>query len=78
MGFPDFPFPNKGRSFVTNEEVLAFFESYAKQFNLRDVIKFRHCVIRVRPIEENRWEVQQMSDHNPGILNLNFSLYRLS
>lgn len=57
MGFPDFPFPSNGRSFVMHEEVLEFFESYAKHFKLADVIKFHHCVVRVRPVQSSRWEV---------------------
>lgn len=57
MGFPEYPFPKHGKSFVTHDEVLAFFQSYAREFKLSEVIKLRHQVIRVRPVEDTRWEV---------------------
>lgn len=57
MGYPEYAFPKKGQSFVSHDEVLAFFESYAREFKLRDVIRLCHQVIRVRPVEETRWEV---------------------
>lgn len=59
MGFPEYPFQNKGKSFVLHEEVLEFFESYASEFKLNDVIKFNHHVVRVRPVNESKWEVRQ-------------------
>lgn len=57
MGFPDYPFPNHGKSFVTHDEVLSFFEIYARKFQLDRVIKLSHQVIRVCPVQETRWEV---------------------
>lgn len=57
MGFPDYPFPNKGRSFATHDEVLDFFVSYAKHFNVVEKIKFAHYVVRVLPLINDRWEI---------------------
>lgn len=57
MGFLNHPFPKKQKSFVPHEEVLAFFQSYANEFNLNRVIKFRNQVVNVRPLDGDRWEV---------------------
>lgn len=60
MGFPEFKFENKGKSFVSHDEVLEFFQSYAREFNINDVIKFSHNVINVTPIIGERWEVNEI------------------
>lgn len=57
MGFPEYKFPNKGKSFVHHEEVLAFFQSYASEFHLNDVVKLAHFVVNVTPVDRTRWEV---------------------
>lgn len=57
MGFPDFPFPKKGKSFEPRGEVLAFFQSYAREFKVNEVVKLQHEVIRVRPVDDTRWEL---------------------
>lgn len=57
MGFLNHPFPKKQRSFVLHDEVLAFFRSYANEYNLNDVIKFQNQVVNVRPLDEGRWEI---------------------
>ena len=57
MGFPDFLYPQSGVSYIPSKEVLNFIETYARHYNLAAFIKFRHQVIRVRPVEESRWEV---------------------
>lgn len=58
MGFLNHPFPKKQRSFVLHDEVLAFFQSYANEYKVFDVIKFQNQVINVRPLGEDRWEVR--------------------
>lgn len=58
MGFLNHPFPKKQRSFVLHDEVLTFFQSYANEYNLNDVIKFQNQVVNVRPLDEDRWEVR--------------------
>ncbi|XP_055314740.1 flavin-containing monooxygenase 1-like [Sitodiplosis mosellana] len=57
MGFFNYPFPKKEKSFVSHEEVLKFYQSYANQYNLNRVIKFRCHVVNVKPTPNNRWEV---------------------
>lgn len=51
MAFPDFPFPEKGNSFLPHEKVRNYLERYCDHFELRDVIKFKHKVMHVEPIE---------------------------
>jgi dimethylaniline monooxygenase (N-oxide forming) len=57
MTFPCYPFPEQKESFVPSEVVLEYYQSFAEDFKLQNVIKFRHHVVRVRPLAKNRWEV---------------------
>lgn len=57
MHYPDFPFPEQENSYLSAEEVLKYYQSYADSFNLRNYIKFEHHVVRVRPLLNDTWEV---------------------
>lgn len=57
MGYPGFDFPNKGRSFVPAKDVLEFLLSYVDNYNLKDKIRLSHLVVRVTPLDDERWEV---------------------
>lgn len=58
MEFPDFPFPGRDKkSFEPYSEVLSYYESYADHFDLKKHIKCSHNVIRVSPIENEKWEI---------------------
>uniref|UniRef100_A0A1B0D7G2 Flavin-containing monooxygenase n=1 Tax=Phlebotomus papatasi TaxID=29031 RepID=A0A1B0D7G2_PHLPP len=61
MGYPDFPIPGEGVSYIPAEEMLAFLQSYAKSFGVTSLIKFNHHVIRVRPLgqpdDKHSWEI---------------------
>jgi dimethylaniline monooxygenase (N-oxide forming) len=61
MHFPDFPFPEQETSYITAEEVLEYYQSYADTFDLRKYVKFEHHVLRVRPLSaiglKETWEV---------------------
>lgn len=57
MGYPDKPYAEQKVSFVTAVEVNKYFQSYADEFNLRKFIKFEHHVLRVRPLQNETWEV---------------------
>lgn len=60
MGFDDFPIPSSiQRSYIRSEDMLAYLGSYANHFNILELIKFRHYVIRVRPIQDTKWEVNK-------------------
>ncbi|KAG5680248.1 hypothetical protein PVAND_009770 [Polypedilum vanderplanki] len=70
MHYPDFPFPEQEKSYITAEEVLRYYQSYADTFNLRKFIKFEHHVVRVRPLSKNNaWEVI-VKDLKSGEYNL--------
>lgn len=57
MGYPDFPIPEQSRSYIPQQDMLAFLELYAKTFNLYEHIKFQHYVLRVRPYGDTQWEI---------------------
>lgn len=58
MEFPGFSMPpDSNRSFVPWEKISNYLRNFADNFDLKKSIKFRHHVIRVRPIETTRWEV---------------------
>lgn len=72
MGYPDFPIPNQEKSYISAEDMLAFLESYSKEFRLEEHIKFLHYVVRVRPKGETQWEVidfvERKSDEEPSLI----------
>lgn len=58
MAFRDFPFQqNIKESYIHSEEFLTYLKDYANHFDINKSIKFNHHVIRVRPIEDTKWEV---------------------
>ncbi|XP_031619214.1 dimethylaniline monooxygenase [N-oxide-forming] 2-like [Contarinia nasturtii] len=57
MTYIDHPFPEGTRSFPSHVEVQKYYQSYAERFDFMKLIKFNHSVIRVLPIENNKWEV---------------------
>ena len=57
MGYPDFPIPQQEKSYIPAEDMLAFLNLYADTFNVREYIKFEHYVLRVRPMNDDSWEV---------------------
>lgn len=60
MGFPDFPMPSTLRkSYIESGAVLSYLQTYANHFKIVERIRFRHYVIRVRPVEGSKWEVSK-------------------
>lgn len=57
MEFADYHYPNNTLSYPTQPVVLKFLQSYAEKFKLKRHIKFNHLVIRVLPIENDKWEI---------------------
>lgn len=61
MEYSGFLYPNdivnRNSSYLTRSEVLEYMHSFADHFNLTEHIKFNHLVLRVRPIENDRWEI---------------------
>jgi dimethylaniline monooxygenase (N-oxide forming) len=56
MSFPDFPFPAHAKSYLPASDVLRYLNLYADTFRVREKIKFRHSVVRIRPTA-SAWEV---------------------
>lgn len=59
MGFPDFDIPEKinEKSYIPSNDMLKFLNLYAETFEVNKHIKYEHYVIRIRPIEESKWEI---------------------
>lgn len=57
MGYPDFPIAAQDRSYIPASDILAFLDSYATNFQVKEHIRFQHYVIRVRPVGKSQWEV---------------------
>lgn len=60
MCYPNEPFPDNDNSFVSSNEVVSYYKSFADKYRLRDHVKFQYQVVRVRPVSEDfreRWEV---------------------
>lgn len=57
MEVSDFHLPNDTAPFPSQADMLNYLHAYADHFDLNQHIKFNHLVIRVRPIENERWEI---------------------
>lgn len=57
MEASDHPYPVDTVPFPSHTEVLKYYNSYADRFDLRKHIKFGHLVIRIKPIENDKWEI---------------------
>ena len=67
MAYPDFPMATIGNSFVNALAILKYFDSYASTFDLLRYIKFEHQVLRIRPLNDDTWEVVTINlpDNSP-------------
>lgn len=57
MEYPNHPYPKDTLPYPPHADVLKYIHSYADRFDLEKLIKFRRQVIRIRPIENNKWEI---------------------
>lgn len=60
MAYPDFEFTEPNHSYIWSSEMLRYIQSYAAKFNVEPSIKFRHEVVRIRPLgmrSLTKWEV---------------------
>lgn len=57
MGFPDFSIPSQEKSYISSNDFLEFLNLYADNFNLHNLIKLEHHVLKVQPLLDNKWEV---------------------
>lgn len=73
MGYPDFPIPEQERSYIPSDDMLAFLKLYAKEFQVDKLIKFRHQVVRVRPIKDGeQWEILVRDLNDDGRVDFHF------
>ena len=56
MNFPELPFESQEKSFITSEETLAYFQSYAETFDLTKYVKLEYHILRIRPLFNDKWE----------------------
>jgi len=61
MAFPDFPFTDEIKSYMTHSNVSKYLEDYTEHFSLRNLIQFNHQVESVTPKSrdnnKDQWEV---------------------
>lgn len=61
MEFPGLSYPENvtasSSSFPSQAEVLNYIHSYADRFQLQKHVKLNHLVIRVLPIDDEKWEI---------------------
>jgi len=55
--YSDFPMPPDYPDYPSHRQVLAYFQAYAKRFNLEQFIRFNSEVKKVEKIENERWRV---------------------
>ncbi|MBT8232240.1 MAG: NAD(P)-binding domain-containing protein [Saprospiraceae bacterium] len=56
--YTDFPMPEHYPDYPSHTQVLAYFESYAETFHLKQHIQFNTKVIRVSKNQDERWAIQ--------------------
>lgn len=57
MEFSDFHHPSDSATFLNQTHILRFLHSYADNFDLNKHIKLNHHVVRVHPVENDKWEI---------------------
>lgn len=63
MHFDDFPYQKEiADSYIRSDDFRAYLRDYANHFGLNGLVKLNHLVIRVRPIEETKWEVSPIRE----------------
>jgi len=55
--FSDFPMPEHYSDYPSHEELLAYFRSYAKHFDLYPLIQFNTKVEKVEKLDKEQWQV---------------------
>ena len=57
MAFPDFPFNQSFKSFLTHTQVKQYLFDYSKQYDLDSFIKLNTIVEKVNPVNDGSWTV---------------------
>lgn len=61
MGFPDFPFPDTGKSFTHHTNVLQYLKDYAKEHKLYNYLKLQTHVKSIAPQEKDGKRIWKIS-----------------
>lgn len=64
--YPDFPMPDSWPDYPHHSQLLEYFERYADHFDLRPHIWFGTEVVRVEPVDGQRWDVTTRSTGGYG------------
>ncbi len=64
--YPDFPMPDTWPDYPHHSQVAAYFDRYADHFDLRQHIWFGTEVVRVEPVNGDRWDVTTRSTGGGG------------
>ncbi|KAF7283945.1 hypothetical protein GWI33_022771 [Rhynchophorus ferrugineus] len=59
MEYDDFPYEERGKSFIAQPEVLDYMKKFANHFNLYSHIKFLTQVTEVDPLPDNKWKIKE-------------------
>ena len=54
MAFPDFPFQERGQSYLEHSEVLEYLHQYSQHFQLDHLVRFNTIVTRVHPLKTDQ------------------------
>ncbi|HKK74296.1 MAG TPA: NAD(P)-binding domain-containing protein [Saprospiraceae bacterium] len=55
--YRDFPMPKEYPDYPSHEQVLAYFQAYAKKFGVEQHIRFKTKVASIKPTEDQKWAV---------------------
>ncbi len=64
--YDDFPMPPDYPDYPSHEQLAAYFQSYARHFDLYPHIRFATLVTHCRPAPTGGWEVTTVPDAEPG------------
>lgn len=59
MEYEDFPYEEKGRSFLDQPDVLDYMLKFATHFNLYPHIKFLRHILEIDPLPNKKWKVRE-------------------
>lgn len=57
LGYSDFPIPDHYPDFLSNFEVIEYFESFVDHFGLRPLITLKTSVVNIEPNQDASWSV---------------------
>ncbi|MFJ1268154.1 flavin-containing monooxygenase [Legionella lytica] len=61
--FEDFPMPDSYPDYPSHRQVLAYFQNYARHFDLEKYIRFNTSVVKVEQNSQKQWQVTYQDVH---------------